>query len=131
MSQETRTILLGGRAYPVEEVRVTEKPSYWIVDSPATGHILIPRDGRWTFNDDYARPTFTPSVNETWGKEGQEWEEFKRDPRPNRNHCWIRDGRIEYLSDSTHSMAGTTVEIPPLGAARVAQCYPESVDEAS
>ena len=120
-----RLIHIGGRAYPIESVRVIEKPSYWQVDSPATGHILIPRDGRWTFNGDYACPTFYPSVNETWGEPGQTMDAFKASTPKNRNHCWIRNGRIEYLADSTHEMAGQVVEIPALGLGRVAQCYPE------
>ncbi len=48
----------------------TESPKHWHVTGPA-GAVSIPRDGRWTFSGDYERPTFSPSVNETWGKEGK------------------------------------------------------------
>lgn len=91
-------------------VRCIEKPTYWEVGGPAGG-VTIPRDGRWTFNGDYVNPTFSPSVNETWGKEGQTHANLAADPRPNRNHCFIRDGKIEYLSDCTHKYAGQTCEL--------------------
>lgn len=68
----------------------------------------------WKFNDDFEKPTFSPSYL-TWV-----------DPNPSANpkykngkyfkgfrcHSFIRQGTIEYLSDSTHRLAGQTVEIP-------------------
>jgi hypothetical protein len=41
-------------------------------------------------------------------------------PNPNANppsplcHSFVRDGRIEFLSDCTHSLAGQTVELPEI-----------------
>lgn len=96
-----------------------------MVKCPACGFITIPNDGRWTFNGDFERPTFTPSINETWGKEGQTTEEFRADPNPNRNHVHITDGVIHYCGDCTHSRAGQSVEIPPLTPAEVAMYFPE------
>ena len=90
--------------------RVVEHADSWICYGPA-GFIEIPRDGRWQFNGDYRRPTFTPSVNETWGKRGQSTADFKADPNPRRSHLHIRDGRVEYLSDCTHPYAGTTHDL--------------------
>ena len=118
-----QTITLQGREYNLSELTVMEFPDYWLVNCPATGFMNVPRDGRWTFNGDYVRPTFQPSYNETWGKDGQSQEDFRRESSPNRNHCWIRDGKIEYLGDSTHSLRGTTVDIPPLGEGRAAMHY--------
>lgn len=31
-----------------------------------------------------------------------------------RCHSFVRDGKIEFLSDSTHKLAGQTVDLPPL-----------------
>lgn len=31
-----------------------------------------------------------------------------------RCHSFVRDGKIEFLNDSTHSLAGQTVDLPPL-----------------
>lgn len=58
----------------------------------------------WDFNGDFERPTFSPSMLArcTLGPE----------KRPHVCHSFVRDGRIEYLSDCTHAMAGQTVELP-------------------
>lgn len=63
---------------------------------------------RWGFNGDVERPTFTPSLlcRFTWGEERT----------PVVCHSFIRDGRIEYLTDSTHPLAGQTVDLPDLAA---------------
>lgn len=69
---------------------------------PTTG------DRPWGFNGDFERPTLTPSIlvhphgilNED-GSVGQS-------PLC---HTFIRDGRIEFLSDCTHALAGQTVEL--------------------
>lgn len=55
---------------------------------------------RWTFNGDANRPTISPSILCTW------------QPRPDRCHSFVRDGRIEFLSDCTHALAGQTVDLP-------------------
>jgi hypothetical protein len=50
----------------------------------------------WTFDGDLERPTFSPSLF-----------------YPDRVcHSFVRDGRIEFLADCTHSLAGRTVELP-------------------
>jgi hypothetical protein len=100
--------------------KVYESATHWTVECPASGHIEIPKDGRWIFNGDYERPSFHPSVNETRGKVDQTLAEMASDPNVWRNHVFIRDGHIEYLSDCTHEFAGRTVEIPALNEAREA-----------
>lgn len=107
----------------MKNYRVIETPDEWRLPCPASGSIDIPRDGRWSFDGNYEWPTFSPSVNETRGQAGQSCEDFKADPRPWRNHVFIRQGRIEYLSDCTHEFAGTTVEILPLSEAQVGMYY--------
>jgi len=105
--------------------KVKETKEYWVVKSPATGIIEIPRDGRWIFNSNYYNPTFSPSINETFGKEGQSYEDFKKDPNPRRNHVFIRNGKIEYLSDCTHELAGQVVDIPELTYDEMRRYYPD------
>lgn len=36
----------------------------------------------------------------------------QRNPKAILCHSFIRDGKIQYLNDCTHSMAGQTIEIP-------------------
>lgn len=50
----------------------------------------------WTWNGDWERPTFSPSLLYPGG------------PHP-RCHSFVRAGRIQFLSDSTHALAGQTV----------------------
>lgn len=73
-------------------------------------------DDRWTFSGSRERPTFRASVlvhavertaDSVPGYEG----------RP-RCHSYVTDGRIEYLSDSTHAFAGQTVDLPDWDIAR-------------
>lgn len=56
----------------------------------------------WTFNGDLDRPTFSPSVSVQW----EEREESRV------CHSFVRDGKIQFLGDCTHSLAGQTVELP-------------------
>ena len=58
----------------------------------------------WTFNGDYNKPTFNPSLLVTM--------DFPDGQR--RCHSFIRDGQIQYLNDCTHELKGQTVEIPDL-----------------
>jgi len=58
----------------------------------------------WTFNGDLERPTFAPSILVTYGKASA----------GKRCHSYVRDGRIQYLSDCTHAMAGQTIELPEM-----------------
>lgn len=68
-----------------------------------------PTDRGWDFDGNEAAPTFSPSIlvhphgilNDD-GSVGQS-------PRC---HSFVRGGRIEYCSDSTHRLAGQTVDLP-------------------
>lgn len=59
--------------------------------------IRIKPDG-WEWNGDLVLGTFSPSLLVRWPD--------------GRCHSFIRDGRIQFLSDSTHDLAGQTVDIP-------------------
>lgn len=59
-------------------------------------HTVNPKG--WNFNGDYDKPTFSPSILVTWGDD-------------RRCHSFIKDGEIQYLSDSTHELAGQTVDL--------------------
>ncbi|MFN7131180.1 MAG: DUF6527 family protein [Myxococcales bacterium] len=77
----------------------------------------------WTISGTPESPTFSPSVLVTSGHyvDGNtetcwctyEARSGKRAPfKCDRCHSFVRDGRIEFLSDSTHKLAGQTVELP-------------------
>ena len=53
----------------------------------------------WSFDGNLDHPTFSPSM-------------LCRGGQGHVCHSFVRDGRIEYLPDCTHSLAGQTVELP-------------------
>lgn len=66
----------------------------------------------WGYNDDPDKPTFTPSVKVTWPANPNATEEFKEWRTERICHSFVTDGRIHFLTDSSHSLAGTTVDLP-------------------
>lgn len=85
----------------------------------------------WGFNGNLAAPTFTPSIKATVGhycNPGQavgncacDFQKRFPDKEPwdipcGICHSYVRDGRIEFLSDCTHALAGKTVELPEIDA---------------
>lgn len=87
---------------------------------------------RWGWNGDVNKPTFSPSVlvQTTGAPEGRELmtqaEEDEYDAIYKaggvnavfasrfgiRCHSFVNDGRIQFLTDCTHSLAGQTVDLP-------------------
>lgn len=58
----------------------------------------------WQWNEDLVRPTIHPSILVTFP--------FRDEER--RCHSFVRDGKIEFLSDCSHSLAGHTVPLEPI-----------------
>lgn len=61
---------------------------------------------RWAFNGDGDCPTFSPSVFVNPP------EKAAHVPSLPSCHSFVRDGRIQFLSDCTHPLAGQTVDLP-------------------
>ena len=69
-------------------------------------------DNKWTFNNDYEKPTLSPSVLVTWGKycthlntpENQKY--YEENNLGGRCHTFVKEGVIEYLDDCTHQLRG-------------------------
>lgn len=66
----------------------------------------------WSFNNDFEKPTFSPSILcfTTFDDEGTP---LPSGTRRTLCHYYIKEGRIEFCADSPHALAGQTVEIPP------------------
>jgi hypothetical protein len=95
------------------------------------GHKVWVKEGervRWAWNGDLERPTFTPSIRvrsteltergkadcEAWRAAGcptRNGVDFES--RPTVCHSFVTAGRIQFLSDCTHAMAGRTVDLEP------------------
>jgi hypothetical protein len=71
---------------------------------------------RWGWNGDVEKPTFTPSVLVTYNgaDAGQDRGDGALAP-PAVCHSFVTDGRIQFLTDCTHALAGQTVDLPPFG----------------
>jgi len=69
----------------------------------------VPKKGPvWSFNGNMDRPTFSPSLLIYEGK----WDDGTvAHPRC---HSFVRDGRIQFLNDCGHNLAGQTVELPDI-----------------
>ena len=63
-----------------------------------------PNSRIWQFNEDFDRPTFSPSILVSKPRSGPYC------------HSFVRDGRIEFLPDCKHELAGQTVDLPELYA---------------
>lgn len=89
-----------------------------------THHAIDPT--KWTFNGDVDRPTFSPSVLVRHTKLTREGEAMiERGDRPPDGsdrypsvdyvcHSFVTEGRIQYLGDSTHALAGQTIDLAPI-----------------
>lgn len=86
-------------------------------------HQVAVGPGGWTWDGNAEAPTFSPSVlvggvvrwtaaqyadAEAKRARGEPWPE----PTPRVCHSFVRGGRMEFLSDCTHALAGQTVPIP-------------------
>jgi hypothetical protein len=65
----------------------------------------IPVEGAkaWSWNGSLDSPTVNPSILVNAAR---------RNPSAHVCHSFIREGRIQFLADCTHKLAGQTVEIP-------------------
>ena len=58
--------------------------------------------GNWTWNGDTEKPTLRPSILNDFRE---------HDPEGMVNHIWITDGRVIFLPDCTHELAGQTLDL--------------------
>jgi len=93
---------------------------------PGCDDVHMVNDRGWTWNGDADRPTFQPSIRVTTGHftpghHGDCWCVYNAkhpdEPSPFRCsqcHSVVTDGRIAFLADSSHALAGQTVDVPDL-----------------
>lgn len=67
---------------------------------------------RWTWNGSVEKPTFTPSILVTYPAKPDANEDFKEWRTARVCHSFVTDGRIQFLGDCTHALAGQTVDVP-------------------
>lgn len=74
---------------------------------------------RWGWNGDVVKPTFTPSIKVTYEHWVPPATQDNMYPGPqvkvtNICHSFLTDGKMQFLTDCTHALAGQTVDLPPL-----------------
>jgi len=107
-------------------------PGHLRFDCPGCGepHIVnLTGLHAWTFNGDLEHPTLSPSVLVRRGHYCNnppvpgdcacDFQQRFPDEEPwdwpcSICHSYVRDGRIQFLPDSTHALAGQTVELPEI-----------------
>lgn len=75
-------------------------------------------EGGWTWNGSVEFPTFSPSIKVS----GAQWQPSSGFYKTHHScvspgdgticHSYVTDGRIQFLHDCTHGLAGQTVELP-------------------
>lgn len=87
-----------------------------------------PYKNQWSFNGNMERPTFTPSLLNTWGKEADpNWQEPNEPvgegnaPWSGRCHLFVTDGMIQYCGDSWHKLKNQTVPMLELSESITSQ----------
>ena len=67
----------------------------------------------WSFNNNFDKPTFSPSLLNQWGKYADP--KFEEDPDfPNSSgicHLFVTNGQIQYCGDCTHDLSGKIVDM--------------------
>lgn len=93
------------------------------------GHPIRIGPGGWEFNGNEEKPTFKPSVSLKTGHYASHhtpgdpcWCTYDAEAREKGEpvsgfacgicHSFVTDGRIEFLPDCTHALAGQTVDLP-------------------
>ena len=79
-----------------------------LFDCPGCGHLHAPivhvvgsyKGPTWQWNNNFEKPTLSPSVKVTWSN-----------PREYTCHFFVREGRIEFCHDCTHDSAGQTLDM--------------------
>lgn len=76
---------------------------------------------RWGWNGDVINPTFTPSILVNFARRLTEEEHARVMAGEDLSatvrmvcHSFVTDGRIQYLGDCTHELAGQTVSLVPM-----------------
>ncbi len=80
------------------------KESHRVQHGPGTGP-------RWIWNGDIHKPTFIPGILARISHYAEHSEEDV-DFECRICHSFVTDGRIQFLTDSTHTLAGQTVDLP-------------------
>jgi hypothetical protein len=82
-----------------------ENSDHYMFYCPGCEHHHV-YDSRWTFNGNFEKPTFSPSLLNTWTSPRTQTKKIC--------HLFLTDGKLQYCGDCTHPLAGKTIDLPDL-----------------
>jgi hypothetical protein len=96
---------------------------FWCPGCDQVHNVRVVGEKPWIWNGDTERPTFSPSVLVTYYKispEGMAMIDRGTPPPDGQRypgadvvcHSFVKEGRIQFLNDCTHALAGKTVDLP-------------------
>ncbi|MDR6117287.1 hypothetical protein QE370_000471 [Aeromicrobium sp. SORGH_AS981] len=92
----------------------------WCPGCEEAHRVSVDGHAAWEWDHDEERPTISPSLL-VRGTQSAEGEDFHKPHHPDVAaggpivcHSFVRAGRWEFLADSTHLLAGQTVDVVPL-----------------
>lgn len=97
--------------------------AFWCMGCDCYHSVNVNDLNGWAWNGDCDNPTFTPSILVRSGHyipehKGNCWCDYIKDHPEETNpykcfvcHCFVTNGKIQYLSDCTHQYAGQTVDL--------------------
>jgi len=77
---------------------------------PRVGRTVVDDQPFWRWNVSVMKPTLSPSILVTSPRTSN----GEPTGTERRCHSFVRDGKIEFLTDSTHALAGQTVPLEPI-----------------
>lgn len=103
------------RSYSADDVlrwlQGGDRVVFWCPGCNSTHQVRVVGDGRppplWSWNGNMVQPTFQPSIKVT-----TPWSRDEQDEHDDICHSFVTDGRIQFLDDCTHKLAGQTVPLP-------------------
>lgn len=72
----------------------------------------VPRQHIWTFNEDFEKPTISPSILSRSYRKNTDTGKY--DIEVDRCHSYITSGKIKFLSDCMHKFAGQELDLPDI-----------------
>lgn len=90
--------------------------TFWCVGCDSGHTIEVGKDQSWSWDGNAKEPTFSPSVlsyphQQSFSPPGSKHREPRLMPRC---HMFVTAGKLVYLSDCEHELAGQTVDMVPL-----------------
>lgn len=115
----SRLVRLNPEYWPLEDF------GYWCPGCDSGHEIAVSKKNGsgagWAFNGNFQSPTFSPSLHlkintPDMGKY------YQPNVASTVCHCFIRDGKIQFLSDCTHALRGQTVDLPEIPDGKYLTC---------